>query len=184
MELFNEKYNSENITKLKDVLKNYMNKDTVIICIGTDKCIGDCLAPMIGTILKEREYNYPIYGTLEDPVHALNLEKKLKEIKQKHPKSFVIGIDACLGDSEYVGNIQIRNRPVYPGKGVGKVLPAVGDISIVGIVDSIAYSDVFSIRSIRLDLIHKMAKSIAMAILEAKAKKGLIHNLKQVACSL
>ena len=27
-------------------IETYINKETVIVCIGTDKCIGDCLGPL------------------------------------------------------------------------------------------------------------------------------------------
>ena len=37
-------------------IKNYITENTVIVCIGTDKCIGDCLGPLVGSILTENFY--------------------------------------------------------------------------------------------------------------------------------
>ncbi|MEQ8197298.1 MAG: DUF1256 domain-containing protein, partial [Clostridiaceae bacterium] len=45
-------------------LKDFITKKTVIICIGTDKCIGDCLGPLVGTLLEDTLVPIPVYGTL------------------------------------------------------------------------------------------------------------------------
>lgn len=76
-----------------------------------------------------------MYGTLDDPIHAVNLEEKLIEIYAKHNDPYLIGIDACLGRLKSVGVIQVGNGPVRPGAGVNKELPAVGNIHITGIVN-------------------------------------------------
>lgn len=141
-------------------LKDYIHKDSVIVCIGTDRCIGDCLGPLVGMLLKERHFPLHVYGTIHDPIHALNLEKNINEIKANHPNSKIIGIDACLGDCTSLGEIQCRDYAIHPGKGVGKTLPDVGDTSIIGIVDSSDNSELFTNRNIRLSLIIDMANVI------------------------
>lgn len=148
-------------------LKDYMDENLVITCIGTDRCIGDCLGPLVGTMLKDRSFPLPVYGTISEPIHALNIDRKLKEIKNWHPKGNLIGIDACLGDNNNIGEIQARDYPIHPGKGVGKSLPDVGDTSIIGIVDSSNNNELFTNRSIRLDLIMQMAKVITDALIHA-----------------
>lgn len=96
----------------------------VFICIGTDRSTGDSLGPLIGTLLSEKNISpFHVYGTLDDPIHALNLENKLKEIHEKHQNPYIIGIDACLGRMKSVGVIQIGDGPVKPGSGVKKELP-------------------------------------------------------------
>lgn len=144
-----------------------MDKNTIIVCIGTDRCIGDCLGPLVGMLLKERGFPFPVYGTISEPIHALNIEKKLYEIKLLHPKANIIGIDACLGDTNSVGEIQARDYPIHPGKGVGKTLPDVGTSSIIGIVDSSDNNEIFTNRNIRLDLIFNMSKIIADSLIHA-----------------
>jgi putative sporulation protein YyaC len=148
-------------------LKDYINSNTIIVCIGTDRCIGDCLGPLTGTILKSRNFPLSVYGTISDPIHALNLDKKLNNIKSTSPKSIIIGIDACLGSSDSIGEIQIRDYPIHPGKGVGKTLPNVGDYSIIGIVDSCENNEIFTNRNIRLNLILEMAKVICDSLIHA-----------------
>lgn len=153
--------------KLVNEIKEYINTNSIIVCIGTDKCIGDCLGPLVGTILKEDNFPLPVYGTLSEPIHALNIDERLNEIKKLHPNAHIIGIDACLGNEEDIGDIRVRNHAISPGKGVGKELPEVGETSIIGIVDTSEYSDLFFSRSIRLSFVMDMAKSISKILFDS-----------------
>ncbi|MGL5150195.1 MAG: spore protease YyaC [Clostridium sp.] len=153
--------------EIAEGIKPFLNDRTIIVCIGTDKCIGDCLGPLVGTLLEDALFPFPVYGTISNPIHALNIDKKLKEIKKLHPNSSIIGIDACLGDIKAIGEIHTRDYAIHPGKGVGKSLPDVGNSSIIGIVDSNDNSEFFSTRSIRLSLILDMAKVISKALVHA-----------------
>lgn len=151
--------------KISYFLKDYIDNNSLIVCIGTDRCIGDCLGPLVGTYLKETNFPLPVYGTISHPIHALNLNDSLKKINKLHPNANIIGIDACLGENHSIGEIQIRDYPIHPGKGVGKCLPKVGDVSIVGIVDSDYSNEIFSNRNIRFNLIMDMAKTIKNSII-------------------
>lgn len=153
--------------QVSEGIKEFITDDTVIVCIGTDKCIGDCLGPLVGTLLKDNLLPLPIYGTVSNPVHALNINNYLNIIKQNHPNSKIIAIDACLGESNSIGEIHIRDYAIHPGKGVGKSLPDVGDASIVGIIDTNEKSSLFPSYSIRLSLVLDMAKAISKGILHA-----------------
>ena len=153
--------------KLANEIKEYINANSIIVCIGTDKCIGDCLGPLVGTILKEDNFPLPVYGTLSEPIHALNIDERLNEIKKLHTNAHIIGIDACLGNEEDIGDIRVRNHAISPGKGVGKELPEVGETSIIGIVDTSEYSDLFFSRSIRLSFVMDMAKSISKILFDS-----------------
>lgn len=156
--------------EISNKIKKYITDDTVIICVGTDKCIGDSLGPIVGSILIEKNFSLPVFGTLESPIHALNIEEKLNYINKLHPNALIIGIDACLGEENSIGEIHIRDYPIHPGKGVGKSLPEIGHISIIGIVDSSDSAVFFTNRSIRLYLIMEMAKVISNALISAYSK--------------
>lgn len=153
--------------QVSEGIKEFITDDTVIVCIGTDKCIGDCLGPLVGTLLKDNLFPLPTYGTISNPVHALNINNYLSIIKKNHPHSKIIAIDACLGESNSIGEIHIRDYAIHPGKGVGKSLPDVGDASIVGIIDTNENSNIFPSYSIRLSLVLDMAKAISKGILHA-----------------
>ena len=117
--------------------------------------------------LENNLFPLPIYGTITSPIHALNIDKRLKEINKLHPDACIIGIDACLGEIQSIGEIHTRDYAIHPGKGVGKSLPDVGMASIIGIVDSCTNADFFSSRSIRLSLVLDMAKTISKGIIYA-----------------
>ncbi|APH16666.1 putative sporulation protein YyaC [Clostridium sporogenes] len=181
-------YDDKNIiTKISQQLLNIMDKNNgniVIVNIGTDRCIGDSLAPFVGTILKENDLQIPVYGTIKNPIHALNLEKEIRSIKNKHPNATIIGIDACLGKKENIGTIEIGEKPVYPGKGVGKELLAVGEYSIMGTVEEFDNGIEFATgNNIRLDFILQMSKSIAKAIIKS-VNYYYIENNEIAICNL
>lgn len=154
-------YKDENAVQyLADYIKGFIKPKTLILCIGTDKCIGDCLGPLVGTFLRKKPFPCPVIGTLEKPAHAVNLDNIIQQIRENYIDHYIIAIDACLGYSNCIGDIQVKLGPVHPGKGVGKALPHVGDVSIVGVVDTMDNSDLFSIKNIRLNFIMNMAEII------------------------
>jgi len=78
------------LNTIANCLKEYYRKDIVVICIGSDKCIGDSLGPIVGELLEKENLGIPIYGTLNEPIHALNIEEKVNELKKIHPDSLLI----------------------------------------------------------------------------------------------
>lgn len=160
-------YNKEDaVFLISNFLKNNIDSKFLLICVGTDKYIGDCLGPIVGTMLEKMNLECPIFGTLENPIHAVNLKKQLTYIEYAYPKHKIIALDACLGAEESIGSIQLKKGCLYPGKGVGKKLPAVGDLSIIGIVDSCDHEEFFFLHNIRLNFIMKMAEIISTGIYE------------------
>ncbi len=137
----------------------------VVVCVGTDRSTGDSLGPLVGTFLSEKENNtFSIYGTLEDPVHAVNLEEKINLVHLEHSNPFIIAVDACLGRTKSVGTVQIHPHPLKPGAGVHKDLPEVGNIHITGIVNVSGFMEFYVLQNTRLSLVWNMAKTIAESI--------------------
>ena len=161
-------YKKNNVVEiLSFTLKNIIDENTVVVCIGTDRAIGDALGPLVGTMLKNSDFKYPVYGTLDNPIHALNIYESIENIKSNHPKGNFLAIDACLGTKNNIGIIQIREGPILPGKGVGKKLPQIGNYSIVGIIDKIDENNKFSFNNIRLSFILELSEIISLSILMA-----------------
>lgn len=155
-------------TELQSRIQLTPKQQIVFVCIGTDRSTGDSLGPLVGTLLEEKPiFPFYVYGTLDDPIHAVNLTEKMSEIKERHSNPFIIGIDACLGRLKSVGSIQVADGPVKPGAGVNKNLPEVGDIHITGIVNVSGFMEFFVLQNTRLNLVLKMAKTIANGIHEA-----------------
>ncbi len=147
----------------------------VILCIGTDRSTGDCLGPLIGSKLENA--NLPscgVYGTLDQPVHAVNLQETIEEIHSKYNNPFILAIDACLGRTESVGFISIKEGSLQPGTGVNKTLPAVGNVQIIGIVNVGGFMEYMVLQNTRLSLVMKMANLISEGIIKALGKVGSV----------
>ncbi|WP_458411512.1 spore protease YyaC [Schinkia sp. CFF1] len=158
-------YIGEHLVKL---LPQHFIQPIVIACIGTDRSTGDALGPLIGSILHEkRPSHFHVYGTLEDPIHAVNLEEQLEFIHHKHLRPYIIGIDACLGRLKSVGDVTLNAGALKPGAGVNKQLPPVGEVHLTGIVNVSGFMEFFVLQNTRLNLVMKMAQTIASGIMEA-----------------
>lgn len=152
--------------RLQDTLKknNIALCDIIILCIGTDRATGDCLGPLVGEQLKKNLPYLPVYGTLEQPVHALNLEETIADIYSNHKTPFIIAIDASLGIKEHIGYATLSQTPLKPGKGVNKKLPAIGNLSITGIVNVAGFPNSILLQSTRLHTVVTLARCIGDAI--------------------
>ncbi|MFC5703144.1 spore protease YyaC [Cohnella faecalis] len=140
----------------------------VVVCVGTDRSTGDSLGPIVGTFLhRENSTLFDLYGTLDEPVHAMNLGDTLLKIMRTSKHPYVIAIDACLGQVSSVGCIQLGSGPVRPGAGVNKELPPVGDIHMTGIVNVGGFMEYFVLQNTRLNLVMKMADIIAQSLMRA-----------------
>lgn len=138
------------------------NHELVIVCIGTDRATGDSLGPLVGYKLQDLPYEKVyLYGTLDKPVHAKNLEENLSDIFKSHPNALIIAIDACLGASENVGCLTLGEGAIKPGAGVKKELPPVGHIHITGIVNFSSLMNMVVLQNTRLALVMKMADTIS-----------------------
>lgn len=154
--------------KLVDLLPQHALQPIVIACIGTDRSTGDALGPLIGTILHEKKpTHFHVYGTLENPIHAVNLEEQLDFINKTHHNPFIIGIDACLGRLKSVGDVTLNMGALKPGAGVNKQLPPVGEVHVTGIVNVSGFMEFFVLQNTRLNLVMKMAQTMASGIMEA-----------------
>lgn len=139
--------------------------EIVIVCVGSDRSTGDALGPITGSLLAKRKHsNYKVYGTLENPVHALNLKKQLSQIKHRHPDAFVIAIDACLGKASSIGHINARIGALKPGLALKKDLPEVGHFHLTGIVNATSPVDYLTLQNTRLHIVIEQAEIISRAL--------------------
>ena len=112
---------------------------------------------------------------MEDPIHAVNLEEKINLIYKQFKNPFVVGIDACLGQSKNVGTVQIKKGALKPGAGVNKSLPPVGDIHMTGIVNISGFMEFFVLQNTRLSLVMNLAKTMTEGIYKA----GLLYQFEK-----
>lgn len=166
----NEKKSSAS-SELAHLLKKCIAKidrpwnEIVFVCIGSDRITGDSLGPLIGHQLSKCHWkNIHVCGTLDFPVHALNLEETLKRLKKRHPSALLIAVDASLGSKKHVGFITIGTGSICPGAGVHKSLPPVGDIFITGILNVSGTFEHLLLQTTRLSAVVQMAETITAGI--------------------
>ncbi|MDO5417738.1 MAG: spore protease YyaC [Lachnospiraceae bacterium] len=185
--------------KLEELILEELEKGktgVVFLCIGTDRSTGDSLGPLIGHELLERERNEArnrneawiregdgeprkkrmqtaVFGTLDRPVHAMNLSQYQAFLKKTFPDSVMVAVDASVGSQEHVGYVTLGKGSLKPGLGVCKDLQEVGDIFITGIVGGCKSFDPVMLQSVRLSMVMRMADCICDSIC-------LVENLWEV----
>lgn len=162
-----ESSSAEIASLLKECIRQHAGhwEEMVFLCIGSDRITGDCLGPYIGQQLSPYAgKGIFVYGTLTEPVHALNLREISSFIDTHHPSALVIAIDASLGQKKHLGYVTIGNGALYPGAGVRKELPPVGDIHITGIVNIGGMLEQFTLQTTRLSTVISLADTITQGI--------------------
>lgn len=83
---------------------------------------------------KNTYQNIHVYGTLDEPISAINLESVVNKIYNTYSNPCIIAIDSALGTQNNLGKILVTNKKIQCGKGTNKKLIPIGDISIRGVV--------------------------------------------------
>ena len=150
---------------LKEEKERKGKTGVVILCIGTDRSTGDSLGPLIGYKLKEMNtVNFTIFGTLDRPVHAMNLDEYVNILQRFYRNDLVVAVDASVGHKEHIGYVTLGKGALKPGLGVSKELRAVGDFFITGIVGSCGNYDPLMLQSVRLSVVMNLADCISSSI--------------------
>lgn len=150
------------------MLTHLHSQPIIILCIGTDRVTGDSLGPLVGHQLKTSVEQFIVYGNLEHPVHAINLIDTLDEIYETYDNPYIIAIDASLGTRDHIGYVTLRQGPLKPGQGIAKDLPAIGDISITGIVNLSGRPGAFLLQNTRLYTVMQLVECIALGVQRAE----------------
>jgi len=142
------------------------NANPVILCIWSDLSVGDSLGPVTGTKLKEKlkNLNCYVYGTLAKPITAHEVKYMNEFLRQTHPSSPIIAVDAAVGLAGDIGLIRLAKGAIKPGSGANKKLSKVGDISVMGIVAEHSVFNYSLFSATRLNIIYKMAEIISEGI--------------------
>lgn len=147
----------------------------VFVCIGSDRVTGDSLGPLVGTKLHcSDKFTLPVYGTLDFPIHALNLKDAMRSIKYFHPRNPIIAIDASLGTKRHQHYITVSSGSLCPGSGVDKKLMQVGDISITGIINTSGEFAQLILQTTRLSTVMSLADCIYEGILLACEHRKIV----------
>lgn len=159
---------------------NKLYQKIAVVAIGSDRSTGDSFGPLVGHMLSKYSiFDYDVYGTIHEPVHALNIVETVSKIDTNN--TLIIAVDASIGDFSHVGHIGLSDKPIKPGSGVGKDLPPVGDISLTGIVSIAGIGGLSNIllQTTSLGMVYKMAeitsKSILNILYKLQRNKGRVR---------
>ncbi len=169
-----------------DRVREEQEKQGVLfLCIDSDRSTGDSLGPLVGYKLQRfaetagtnegilnggdsmEETGYgerQLFGTLSRPVHAINLEETMHQIRTEYRDHVVVAIDASIGRHEHVGYITVGLGSLKPGLGVRKNLGSVGDVFITGIVGSGSAWEPLLLQNTRLSVVMELADCICEGI--------------------
>lgn len=107
----------------------------VILCIGTNKIIGDSLGPLVGDFLSDiYDVNAYVYGKSDKNVNGINFKNYTKHLDCHHKNALIIAVDSCVGNKEDVGKVKYTKAGVKAGGALGKDNLRIGDIGILGVV--------------------------------------------------
>ncbi len=160
-------------------LNQNLARELVYLCIGTDRATGDCLGPLVGNRLRSLLPSAHIFGSLEEPLHALNLSDTMQHIYSRYTNPLVIAVDACLGGTEKIGFLSIKKGSLAPGLALKKQLPRAGDIHIVGTVNVSGFCEHLVLQNTRLFLVYRMAEATARALFLAHHR----HSSASTGCA-
>ena len=164
-ENFDREQFAGNLSRLiREEMEFQGKRGVIFLCIGTDRSTGDSLGPLIGHKLRRRKLRAAVIGTLDRPVHAMNLGIYSSFIRVNYADCVVVAIDASVGRTEHIGYATLGRGALQPGLGVAKELEAVGDISITGIVGGAGARDPVMLQSVRLGMVMRMADCICDGI--------------------
>ena len=107
----------------------------IFLCIGTNRVIGDCFGPLVGSKLKHyfsQEENVEVIGDIENIVSLKNVYSIINQIQEQ--EAFVIAIDAALSCNNKIGTIIVNQNKMNVGNSMNKKQLYIGNISIKGIV--------------------------------------------------
>jgi putative sporulation protein YyaC len=144
---------------------NKLISKPVILCVGTNSVIGDSLGPKVGDLLIKR-YNIDafVYGKTSLPVNGLNYSQYLIHIKNHHPDSIIIAVDACLGTKCEIGKIKYTFNGLRAGAALNKKLDRIGHLTILGIVAEKSNNNLDSLIKANALVIDSLSDKIAKKI--------------------
>lgn len=150
---------------IREEMEKSRKDQVLLLCIGTDRSTGDSLGPLIGYQLRNHKLKHiRVLGTLNRPVHAMNLEDTLGLVEQYYQDHLIIAVDASVGMNDHIGCITLGRGSLKPGLGVSKELQSVGDLFITGIVSGCGSYDPVMLQSIRLSVVMRMAECISESV--------------------
>ena len=176
----------ENTRFVQDLQKNiyqYKNQkfsDVVILCIGTNKLIGDSIGPVVGQKLKEENIQEKIciYVDMKQTINFKNAKQVIEKIFKIYEKPFIITIDSALGKQTMINKIVVNKGIIRIGKSLGRSICYPSHITIKGVVgeNKNTFEDNIAIlKTVQPKLIWELSNTMVEGIKQEIGKIGIAN---------
>lgn len=150
-------------------MENKLN--TVILCIGTSKCTGDSLGPLVGEYLYNRinKSNTYIFGNLKNNITFKNIDIILNIITKNIKNPYFMVIDSALSNKDNVGKFIVKKDKMTIGSALNRRNYRIGDLSIKGIVGENKNNNIKNyneLKNVPMNLIVNLSKRISNMIIK------------------
>ena len=175
MELFSGYCYAKNTkSRLANFLYNNLKKKPVLLCIGSDKILADCLAPITAELLRKQNFPFYVYGGLTSPINTKNAEFACDFIHSIHPNNQLVIIDSMTTTlTSRLGTILVSNT--Y--KGAINNINLQADLFIYGIT-SLLDKTTNLLTNSRLSIIEKIASILVSSFMDVIAFNNEFEKTK------
>ena len=140
--------------------------DIVILCVGTDKLIGDLVGPIAGQKLKRLFKDFEkitVYGDIKETVNITNLNEIISEIIANYDQPFIITIDSALGPREKVETVWVSTGNLNPGSALKKQESCRSNVNFKDVVGENLKNTILNfnvLNSIERNVVQRLANEI------------------------
>lgn len=140
--------------------------DIVILCVGTDKLIGDLVGPIAGQKLKRLFKDFEkitVYGDIKETVNITNLNEIISEIIANYDQPFIITIDSALGPKEKVETVWVSTGNLNPGSALKKQESCRSNVNFKAVVGENLKNTILNfnvLNSIERNVVQRLANEI------------------------
>ena len=160
--------------KLQKSIEKEKYSQCIVLCIGTEKVVGDLYGPLVGEKLenelsKRREKRIQVVGKLGENVTYQNVKEKIRKIEKEYLHPYIIAIDSAVAEEKNIGKVVISKRKIKVGEIMEQEIYEVGDISIKAIVGKRQRTDFKNyqeLKNISSFMVERLAEETAKGILK------------------
>ncbi len=99
--------------------------DFVFVCVGDSSVLFDCLGPLVGDNLKQKNFPAPVLGSTQFPITTKNIKLVIEEIKKVYTHKKIVIIDStclnlslpCERDDEFYKQTNFLDQVITLKKG-------------------------------------------------------------------
>lgn len=164
----NEKF----VQDLQKQIFQYMTQEfseIILLCIGTNQLIGDCIGPMVGELLNQetKKENIIVYGNMIETINFKNARKTIEYILKKYKKPFIITVDSALGTEKMIKRIVVSKGMIKIGKSLGRSISYYSHINIKGVVGenkNTVFENIQTLKTVKPEIIVELSNQMVTGI--------------------